>query len=340
MWATHPPNHEREENALRTYVPSTLDPRPAWVLIRDPADPRRRLTATFCAALGGPKVDPATANTPWRVALDRLVGRSAYRSAYRGLYVDWSPVLHAREAADLCGPVPDGAEGVEAALDASYPPSIERTLAAWRVAAAQVRELGALRRGRASAAGGTLRWEVQDLPASALPGVLVDAKHRRDAAAEALAAHDRAVRAAHRGAARRLGPGWEAWLEGHAALVHDLEHARADLRDAQEAEAFRSGADLGPAPPAPSVPVDGPRMVPGTERHWATESAATAAAARWRRPTVRRKPSAHGSPPASPSARPATGWSGRWHAGWASPGSRPIPPPWAPRPRWRDACAR
>ncbi|MEM9188069.1 MAG: M48 family metallopeptidase [Myxococcota bacterium] len=45
MWASHPPNHEREENAKQFYIRSVIDARPAWSLCRDPEAIQRTVTA-------------------------------------------------------------------------------------------------------------------------------------------------------------------------------------------------------------------------------------------------------------------------------------------------------
>src|SRR5690606_2367469 len=44
MWASHPPNVEREESAKAIYVPCAADERSAWELFADPLRLRRALT--------------------------------------------------------------------------------------------------------------------------------------------------------------------------------------------------------------------------------------------------------------------------------------------------------
>jgi Zn-dependent protease with chaperone function len=47
MYASHPPNHEREENAKRHYFRSVPDDRSPWLLFRDPDGIRAAMTAAF-----------------------------------------------------------------------------------------------------------------------------------------------------------------------------------------------------------------------------------------------------------------------------------------------------
>lgn len=44
MWATHPPNHEREQSAKDIYVPADVDERSPWLLFRDDATVRFAVT--------------------------------------------------------------------------------------------------------------------------------------------------------------------------------------------------------------------------------------------------------------------------------------------------------
>lgn len=47
MWADHPSNYDREQNAKRRYVSCPLDDRPAWLLFDDADDARERVTRRF-----------------------------------------------------------------------------------------------------------------------------------------------------------------------------------------------------------------------------------------------------------------------------------------------------
>src|SRR5262249_33736188 len=47
MWATHPTNYEREQNAKKHYIPSVRDERSAWLLFEQAATVRERVTRRF-----------------------------------------------------------------------------------------------------------------------------------------------------------------------------------------------------------------------------------------------------------------------------------------------------
>ncbi len=139
MWSTHPPNHEREAEAKRRYVPSTLDARSAWTVFRNPAALASRVTRSLyeknmpaLAALASPDAEVT------REALTRAWTRPALATELMGVYTDRSPVLWAREAAALADKPPSDREEVLARLDALYPRSLVTTNQERRAAESQV----------------------------------------------------------------------------------------------------------------------------------------------------------------------------------------------------------
>ncbi|MFN7143402.1 MAG: M48 family metallopeptidase, partial [Myxococcota bacterium] len=181
MWATHPPSHEREENAKARYVPSVLDPRPAWEVFADAAATRRRMTARLYAE-NMPEAAKAEVapEADTRARLDEAFTRPALDPAWRGVYVGRSAVRGVRGYKDLFGPVPEDPDAVRAALDALYPDTIVETLRAWRDAESQVSQLEALQKGLLTAPGGVIRFRGRTIPRRDLAGVLAEARADRD----------------------------------------------------------------------------------------------------------------------------------------------------------------
>ncbi|MBX9623354.1 MAG: M48 family metalloprotease, partial [Gemmataceae bacterium] len=86
MWATHPANHLREENAKSRYVRGPADPRPAWVLFADPDRVREAVTRKVyeTAELHPPAglEDPAEV----QAFIDAEHAGTTYDAKYHGLY--------------------------------------------------------------------------------------------------------------------------------------------------------------------------------------------------------------------------------------------------------------
>ncbi len=238
MWSTHPPNHEREANAKRRYYPSTFDERSPWALFRDPEALRRDMTAKLLnrAVSGDEMLPPEKPPEKVPVAeslaeIDEQFDRPILARRYRGAYLGRSIVRAGDQVADLYGPIPEAADATTAALAGLYPESLSDALERSRELAGEVAMLGALKDGILEAPGGVIRFRGEEVPRKQLADVIERAKgEAKEAEAEVLE-HDRAVRSAHRAAARAIGKGWEAHLLGLVELLHYLDHTAADIED-------------------------------------------------------------------------------------------------------------
>jgi hypothetical protein len=229
MWATHPSNRDREENAKRVYVAAALDDRPAWSLFAAADELRASVTRAVLPPLTAESRREATPEEALS-AVDARFSRVALAPCYRGAYLFRSPVLHVESAEELADG-PSGASVLEE-LERLYPPELPERLKRWRHLEREVAILEALARGSLDAPGGVIRHRGTILKRRELPRVISKVKHERDRARELLAEHDRSCRSAHRHVARSLGQGWPKYLKRLAALLHYASHAEAELDDA------------------------------------------------------------------------------------------------------------
>ena len=234
MWATHPPNHEREENAKARYLPSHLDPRSAWVLFRDPAQLRVWITRNTLERLSDEALPGPCPHQETEAAVAKVFASPHLDPRYRGAWVDRSATRHVPTAAGLVRTGPAERDAVVAALDALYPASLRHDIE-------RVTELGrervlllALRDGFLEAPGGVLRFRGREIRRRDLSGIVASLTEDLEQARALLHTHDEEVRTAHVAAAKQLGQGWPAYLESLHALLHYAEHASADLEDALE----------------------------------------------------------------------------------------------------------
>jgi Zn-dependent protease with chaperone function len=85
MWASHPPHPDREDNAKSVYIPCAMDERPAWVLFRDPAELRAKVTGTIMRMAHGDQVALSPAEVVQRF-IDSERAESTYDERYHGMY--------------------------------------------------------------------------------------------------------------------------------------------------------------------------------------------------------------------------------------------------------------
>lgn len=228
MWSTHPPNRDREDNAKRVYVPSPLDPRPAFCLFADPGALRRKVTASL---LDDDKLKAMTEEQAL-AAVDKRFERPHLEQRYRGAYMGRSVVLHEKSMLKLYGEAPPDAHLV-AALQSLYPEQLSHDLRELRQRQEERANLAALHEGLLQAPGGIIRHRGQVIQRRALNAVLAQVTAETDALQSRVEAHDRLCRTSHVMAARALGRGWEQYLFALTALHHYAAHVEANLEDAR-----------------------------------------------------------------------------------------------------------
>lgn len=226
MWATHPHNHEREENAKRVYVPCPLDARSAWLVFQDPQALRERATAHL---LGQAEAQPKQLEESLS-ALDGQFSHQFLHSIYRGSYLGRSVVRHTADVDELY--LPD-LEAALSQLPKLYPDSLVGELEELRNLEREVALLDALHARTYTPPDGVIRHRGQELKRRELPGAIARVRAEFDAVQTRVHGHDRLCRSAHLAAAQRLGQGWDKYLRGLLTLLHYADHSEANLRDAQ-----------------------------------------------------------------------------------------------------------
>lgn len=229
MWATHPLSHEREENAKRIYLAAPLDTRSAWALFEQPASLCEQITAHLIGQREGAEVVDTVDS------LQRLEGffaRGYHDRAYRGIYLNRSPVLDVARAEDLATPA---ANVTLADLDGLYPESLTDELERMRDLEKEHALLLAVRNGVYVSQGGAVHYRGRSLRRGQLPAAIGEVERDLDRLRQSLSAHDRQCRSVHQGIAVQLAPGWRAHLQGVAALLHYADHVLVDLRDREAA---------------------------------------------------------------------------------------------------------
>jgi Zn-dependent protease with chaperone function len=228
MWVTHPPSTEREENAKRRYVQAAIDERSAWDLFHDPQAVKIRMSAHLFAeaTLEATPADKTLAQ------LDKLYGRAFLDRAYRGVYLNRSPVRYAPNVDSLYGPTIAPASVVPV-LAGLYPEQLAAQVEALNEKRGEKHALEALRDDLAQAPGGIIRHNGQELRRRDLPKAIAALERELVVLRTQVETHDRTCRAAHLAAARQLGQGWPEYLRGLAAVLHYADHTAANLRDAQ-----------------------------------------------------------------------------------------------------------
>lgn len=231
MWATHPANADREDNAKIVFVRCDLDDRSAWELFPDANALRERMTAhLFAPTAAAP--EPAGAPAPLEESFARLDQNYAsitIAKRYRGAYLGRAIARGFKNAGDMYNDAPAG--NVSARIAALYPQALGDTLEKLRELFDEKNTFEGLQKGYLKAPGGVVRWRGEEVAPRELPKILKSLDDEIDPIKADVAAHDREVRSAHLAAAKAIGNGWDTYLTGLASLIHYAEHTHADLMD-------------------------------------------------------------------------------------------------------------
>lgn len=233
MWATHPPNHDREAVIKSKYVASTLDDRSAWCLFADPTARRLELTRHALPGISN-NLDPEPTAASLQT-LDAIRARPRFQRRYRGLYLKRGLTRMRRVSSDLVGTIGAGErDAVLARIDALYPAALEDRLARFETLSQERGMLQAIHEGWARPPGGIVVFRGERLPSRAVEPRLEALEAEWRAALDAVFEDFREARAAHLAAARLVGGGWRDHLEGLLAVLHYCEHLRARVEEAVE----------------------------------------------------------------------------------------------------------
>ena len=225
MWSTHPMNHEREQNAKRTYLFAPVDERSGWTVFDDAQSLRERMTRDLVGEHEHPVADADV--TLGR--LDAQFGREHLKTEYRGIYLGLSPVRHARSAAELCEEI---LVTRPLRTDELYPDTIGEDLEQLRSLEREHALLCSLRDRVYDAPDGVIRHRGRILRRNELPAAIASVGSERAALRASLESILKNVRSLHLAASAKVSPGWHAYLRGLLQVLHYADHAEANLRDA------------------------------------------------------------------------------------------------------------
>lgn len=234
MWATHPPNNEREENAKRNYVAVTLDASPAWELFDNASGLKENVTATLTAGIVEERKEAISRISKGESleALDRLYSRAHFDPSFQGTYRDRFVMTAFESANEAVGELPPR-DQIADELRGLYPDSLREKLEYWRNLSEDVVLLELIENGVMDAPTGMVRHRGQDYKLSALSTLIQDVSADRDAALASVDIDDRRCRAAHNAAARYVARGWQDYHGSLVKMLHYAEHSLAELADVQ-----------------------------------------------------------------------------------------------------------
>lgn len=228
MWATHPANRDREDNAKRIYVAAPIEARSAWTLFNEPAQVRSSISQSFYNAEKRDEMEVIAAK-------DAVMKRFAFASLapkYLGNYLGRAPLRNFSSMDELlsCGEI---AATPQASIAQLYPSSLKDLLKQERDLDIEIATLEGLRSGHLKPSGGVIRHRGEELKKEQIPTAISELKAERSTLAEQLKQHDASCRRAYLQAAEQLDQGWHSYLLSLNKLLHCTSHLAAVAHNEQ-----------------------------------------------------------------------------------------------------------
>jgi len=228
MWASHPSNIAREENAKRLYLPSQHDERSAWLLFEEPLQLREQITSNILAPDG--EVDVVEREQS-AAALHENYALLKFDPRFLGAYLNRALTRHVLSAQQLYDDVA-GTPDIAAALAALYPPELKDQLNALQGLEAELLNLQTLNDDINNTSAGKIVFRGHEISRSELKNTIQQVKQELNCAENIIFAHDKQCRNAHLLAAANIGMGWREYLIGLIEVLHFAEHTLFNLQAA------------------------------------------------------------------------------------------------------------
>jgi hypothetical protein len=219
MWATHPANRDREDNAKARYIPTEVLEHSAWEVFIDVEHLRRDISVSFY----NPEHRSTLEDIEETDAVMRHFSAPSLHPIFRGNFLNRAIM---RNFASLDEIWHSGEISADASTSLSklYPEHLKSQLAAVRNLSAEIATLQALQRGELKPSGGVIRHRGNELKKADIPHVVTELNAELRELNTVLKHHDASCRRAYLQAAEALQTGWPEYLKSLVGLLHLSQH--------------------------------------------------------------------------------------------------------------------
>lgn len=230
MWASHPPNFERENNAKKRYLKAEISRRSSWDLFADPILLQRNMTAALYPARDIPPQLQSTDDA--LAAHNELYNNIRYHARYKGMYLQRFVAIAHQEAGEMVDPNM-GIPEAKRALKDLYPDSLAEQLQSQKKTQEEQAQLIAIQHNQLEVDNNGIQHRGNQISRAELPDLIKQLDDELQKGDEVLNAHDQKSRTVHLRLAEEQGLGWAQYLLGLHQLLHFTEHSLNQLTNLQ-----------------------------------------------------------------------------------------------------------
>ena len=225
MWATHPSNEEREENAKRIYVRAEINPASAWDLF-DNLDVLKKLVAKKIISINGEAEEDLELSLK---LLDRQFDIFSLQLKFRGAYLRRSTVRNVERLSDLYSECSTDLRSIFSTL---YSDDFFSILKEWRTLKSERETISDHLRAKFRV--GSIRFRGKEVTRSELLKLRSEISSNFFRIEDQLKKHDQLCRSVHIAAAAKIGNRWPEYLRGLLYVHHYSSHAEALLGSSKQ----------------------------------------------------------------------------------------------------------
>ncbi|MDH7444992.1 M48 family metallopeptidase [Aquimarina sp. 2201CG14-23] len=230
MWATHPADHDRENNAKKVYIKAAIDNRSAWELFSNPEETKKNITAALIET-----ANIKTTPLPTEESIidqNKIFDKVYYHPKYRGVYLDREFLRYYENPNDIYLQNSTFSD-LKKEINALYPESLNEDLEILKTINEEQVMLTALKEKILTAPGGVIMYRGEQINRKDLPEVIQNVERELTEAQEKIQSHDKLSRSVSLKAAKQIGNGWDQYLNNLVNIIHYSEHNRANVEDSE-----------------------------------------------------------------------------------------------------------
>ncbi|UTW61985.1 M48 family metalloprotease [bacterium SCSIO 12741] len=228
MWATHPPDFDRENEAKKRYIPATIDDRSAWELFQKPEKWRKDITENLYRNVEGELslLSSEDALSRQNQEYEKLFLQPRYRGLYRSISLFQSfkkpEDIYSRQVSIA---------NLQESLQGLYPENLGQWIEDREGLFEETNMLEGVKSKALSTTGPELMHRGKIVKRKDLDEVIAGVKKEIDDLENKINEHNINCQSTYMMAAEKVGEGWPAYLQGLMRLIHYAEHSSREITD-------------------------------------------------------------------------------------------------------------
>lgn len=230
MWATHPPDDERENNLKNSYIKADIDSGSSWQLFSNHEELRKKITADLVKSTGAETTliteEEAIASQN-KVDFDWTFLNKRYYGNYfkRNVFVNFETPEQLYDESIL-------SSDLKVDFQKIYPKELGEIVDEYNQVLEDVHSLTLVKNERITAEKRTIYHRGNQVKRREIPTILEELKKEEDKLRQRLMEHDKLCRTVHYKAASTINKELSDNLLKLSTLVHFAEHSYANMNDA------------------------------------------------------------------------------------------------------------